>query len=300
MTAAADKVSFRELLRQAAAAPPWEQEELVRRALAQYPDHPHFLLLLGDALLFSGEWERARAALDRALELLPENAHTMRAAVRLRLAIADSHFPGTQERARRTLEQLVAGTVLPPVEQLRAQLALVRLLGATGRLAEAEALLARAERRLTGTDAAIQDLAVAERFVLYLHQRRLSQARQLLRGLSACTNRYAWWAGVLGRLYFNVPDVEVQALVASVHIRELPAAHRPSALALHSAFAGEAWEEILAEHTRRYPSDSSAYLVGAWLARREGQPSWRRYLEAGAAAAPQGVWLSPVWAQEDP
>ncbi len=72
------------------------------------------------------------------------------------------------------------------------------------------------------------------------------------------------------------------------------------ALALSAVFAGEAWEEILAQHMQRYPFDTSAHLVGAWLARREGQPNGRRYLEAGSASFPRGAWLAPVWAQEGP
>ncbi len=300
VTPAAEEVSPRTLLRQAAAAPPWEQEALLRQSLEQYPDYPPLLLLLGGALIFSGQWEEARVTLNRTWALLPAEARAMRAVARFRLAIVDAHVPDRLEQVRRALEQLLKEGDLPPTEHVRAQLALVRQLGIAGELAEAEGLLARAERQLTATDGDTQDQAVAERFLLDLRQRRLAEARKLLRRLSTSTNRYAWWVGVLGRLSFDAPEAEVQQLVASAPVHELPAVHRPSALALAAAFAGEAWEEMLAQHMQRYPFDTSAHLVGAWLARREGQPNWRRYLEAGTASFPRGAWLSPVWVQEGP
>lgn len=287
------------LIKQVASAPPWEQVVLLRGALRQYPDHPHLLLLLGGALLFEGEWEKAREVLGRAVAQAPAEGRYLRGAAQLRLAILDGHFPNTRERARTRVEALLAGDHLTHGDRQRARLTLVRLLGAAMQLAEAEEQLGRVEAAHTGVEVEIQEMVWAERLLLHLRRLELEQAADLLPRLAASRNRTAWWTGVLARLYLDRTQ-QLEELLADVEDRQLPGAYRLLAQALRRGMAGESWDEILTQHREGHPWDPSTPLVEAWLARRQGNLNWRAYLRAGVDRLGPGLWVAPPWSREEP
>lgn len=286
------------LLRQVAAAPPWEQAGLARRALEAYPEHPTLLFLLGGALIFEGEWEDARSALDLALGRVPAEAGRLRASIQLNMAVLDGHLPDRREQARQQLEALLAGSDLTPGERLRARLSLVRALSAAGRLREADQHLQRAEADQAGVDLPAQDMVVAERAMLHLRTGALQQATHLLPRLEASSNRVAWWVGILARVFLDRPE-GLKALLAAVALHELPGPTRLPAQALLLGVRRQPWSHLLEQQRARFPEDPSTPMLAAWLERHQGRPDWRRHLDEGVLRLGPAFLLRPPWAREE-
>lgn len=92
----------------------WEQTALAAEALAVYPEHPQFLLILSRGLYYQRQYRDARQALEGALAAAPADAALLRGACQVSLAILDSHEPVKRHDALHRLRKLLSKAITSP------------------------------------------------------------------------------------------------------------------------------------------------------------------------------------------
>lgn len=294
--AAKGEVSPRAYLEKIRASPVWEHAALAQEALGVYPDHPQFLLILGRGLYYQGEWRQARQALEAVLEKAPGEGRYLRGAARLSLAILDSYEPQKRRPAYGEILQLLDGDTLTRADRIYAYLAAARIALALGEPSTARRHLEVLKAMEDQLEPEMREVLRREELQLALVEKRFSDARALLLELEQASNRLAWFSGVMARLFLDETE-KLQALLAQVPVVQLPGNVRASAEALRLGLAGQPWRPLVARQLQEFPYDASGYLVGAWLARREGDESWVSYVQLGVAQLPHSVWVRPPWVQ---
>lgn len=281
------------IVKQIAAAPLWEQVELAKAALRQYPDYPPLLLLLGNAQLFEGDFSEAQATLDRCLALVPEAMPKLKGACACRRVAVDYSRGEVQKASEAALELLKHGQLWFE-DRFHTRLLAANSLLFAGNLREVEEQLRILEGMGESADEVARGKVLALRLQFLMAQKRYAEAVLLLPRLLQSPNRNVWAVGIFAHLFLDLPE-DLQPLLNGVPLKEVPGYHRHALKALVLALQKKPYEAELALQLVRFPRYSSGYLVGAWVARRQGKAKWEHYLlEAGRQQA-LGIWAHPPW-----
>jgi len=292
-------VSPRSYLQRLAAAPVWEQAALAADALAVYPGHPQFLLILGRGLYYQAHYRGARRALEDALAAAPPDAALLRGACQLSLAILDAHEPAKRQDALGRLRELLRGEDLTPADRLFARHAAVRLAVSLRRLEEDRAHVRWLRAQEPRLDQTAKEMVLLARLELLLAEGRAADAAPLLPHLHEAGAPLVRFHGILASILWDLP-AELEAAVPTVVEAQLPGNMRGSFQALRVGLAGGDWLPYLSRQLQEFPYDPHGYLVGAWLARGEGRQGWASCLQLYRAQLPLSLWCSPAWGAEVP
>ncbi|HLW25885.1 MAG TPA: tetratricopeptide repeat protein [Steroidobacteraceae bacterium] len=261
---------------------PREAGALCQSILANAPDHPAALHLLGLARGRLGSPTEAEQLLRRSIQLEPKNR-------RFRV-----NFGNFLRRVGRLTEaeQLYRAVLIEHPDARRARLQLVLTLDETGRVAEAEAEC----RRLLGDDPSDAE-AWSTLGTLLARQRRPLEAEQAYRqALALAPNR----SGVhqrLGRLL-----LEMERAAEALHSLERAAALGRTRIDLRLARAEalcllgriEEAEQDLVRVVAERPRDAEAQRQLAHLRFRRTDPLFTRAIEAVVRAAPDDLPLQSL------
>ncbi len=277
----------------------WEHAGLAAEALAVYPGHPHFLLILGRGLYYQGEYRGARQALEDAVTAAPSDAVLLRGACELSLAILDIHQPAKRRDALNRLRELLDSRDLTPADRLFARHAALRVAVSLGLLEDARADLRWLEAQEPALDETAKEMLLIARMDLLLAERRITEAARLLPHLLEASAPMVRFHGLVASIFWDLP-ADVKAAVAKLVGEQLPGNMRSSFQALRAALAEGDWLPYMSRQLQEYPYDSHGYLVGAWLARAADREAWATYLELCRAQLPWSPWCSPPWGAEVP
>ncbi|MFN3412716.1 MAG: tetratricopeptide repeat protein [Thermoanaerobaculum sp.] len=287
------RVPPQSIVKQIAAAPLWEHVELAKAALRQYPDYPPLLLLLGNAQLFEGEFSQAQVTLDRCLALVPDTMPKLKGACACRRVAVDYSRGEVKKASEAALELLQHGQLWFE-DRFHTRLLVANSLLFTGKLREVEEHLRILEGMGESADEAARGKVLALRLQLLMVQKRYAEAVSLLPRLLQSPDRNVWAVGILAHLFLDLPE-DLQPFLQEVPLKEVPGYHRHALKALLLALQNKPHEAELNVQLVRFPRYSSGYLVGAWVARRQGKAQWEHYLLEAARQQTIGIWAHPPW-----